>query len=220
MNKYNTENWLDAEHIYNFLAEREPLPAHADFILAAGTYDLRVADHAARLFLEGYAPLIICSGGFGKLTSQLFHQPEAVLFAERCRSMGVPEESILMETRATNTGENFVFSRDMLTARSIEAKTGIVACKPYMVKRVWATGRKQWPDVRWFPCGMPLSLEDYLTEEITWDKTIPLMVGDLQRLLVYEKMGYQVHVDVPNEIWQAYERLSAAGYDRYVIREF
>ena len=74
-NSSNSRIRQDAGQIYNFLAEREPLPEHADFILAAGTYDLRVADHAARLFLDGYAPLIVCSGGFGKLTSQLFRQP-------------------------------------------------------------------------------------------------------------------------------------------------
>ena len=217
-NSSNTRIRQDAEQVYNFLAETDPLPERADFILAAGTYDLRVADHAARLFLDGYAPLIVCSGGFGKLTSQLFHQPEAELFAARCRRLGVPEDCILTEPRATNTGENFTYSRELLEARSIMPQTGIVACKPYMARRVWATGTKQWPEVRWFPCGMPLSLEEYLTDEVTWEETVPLMVGDLQRLRVYEEMGYQVHVEVPDDVWQAYERLAAAGYDRYVIR--
>ena len=219
MKKEKTRIWQDAEQIYCFLAEHDPLPEAADIILAAGTYDLRVADHAARLFLDGYAPLIVCSGGFGKLTSTLFHQPEAKLFAERCRNLGVPEECIITEDLSTNTGENFVFTRERLQALSITPKTGIVACKPYMVKRMWATGTRQWPEVQWFPCGMPISLEDYLTEEITWEETIPLMIGDLQRLRVYEEMDYQTHVDVPEPIWAAYERLAAAGYDRYVIRD-
>ena len=45
------------------------------------------------------------------------------------------------------------------------------------------------------------------------------MVGDLQRLRVYAELGYQVPVEVPAEVWAAYERLAADGYDRYVIRQ-
>ena len=43
------------------------------------------------------------------------------------------------------------------------------------------------------------------------------MVGDLQRLRVYAEKGFQAPVEVPDEIWAAYERLVAAGYDQYVI---
>ena len=44
------------------------------------------------------------------------------------------------------------------------------------------------------------------------------MVGDLQRLRVYEEKGFQAHVDVPSHVWEAYRRLADAGFDRYVIR--
>ena len=59
----------------------------------------------------------------------------------------------------------------------------------------------------------PLSLEEYGTD----DTTIALMVGDLQRLRVYAEKGFQAHVEVPDDIWSAYERLVAVGYDQYVI---
>ena len=59
----------DAELIYNFLSAPGPVPDKADVIIALGTYDLRVADYAAEVFLSGRAPLLICSGGLGKLTS-------------------------------------------------------------------------------------------------------------------------------------------------------
>ena len=202
----------DAGAVYDFLAAMPPLPRRADLILAAGTYDLRVADHAATLWLQGYAPVIICSGGYGKVTSQLFHRPEGALFAERCVKLGVPREAVLVEDKSTNTGENFTFSRKLITA-----KTGIIACKPYMAKRAWATGTKQWPEVTWYASGIPLRFEDYPTPDITLEDTVHLMVGDLQRLWVYEEKGYQAHVDVPEEILQAWQRLVEAGYDRYVI---
>ncbi len=211
--------WKDAETIYDFLAEAPALPEHADLILAAGTWDLRVADHAAALWLAGRAPLIICSGGFGKLTSRLFSRPEAEQFLERCVQLGVPESCVLTESSSTNTGENFRFSRRLAYDMGLQPKTGIVASKPYMVKRTWATGTKQWPEVVWYPSAAALTFREYLTEDIPFEETVQLMVGDLQRLRVYEDQGFQVHVDVPNRIWEAYDRLVSAGYDHYVYKQ-
>ena len=143
----------------------------------------------------------------------LFTTPEAELFAERCRALGVPSENILIEAASTNTGENFRFSRELLSERGIFPSTGIAVCKPYMAKRAWATGTKQWPEVTWSVMTQPLSLEEYGTDDIT----IALMVGDLQRLRVYAEKGFQAPVEVPDDIWSAYERLVAVGYDQYVI---
>ena len=204
----------DAELIYNFLSSPGPVPDHADFIIALGTHDLRVASYAAEVFLSGRAPILICSGGLGKVTASLFTRPEADLFAARCRSLGVPQECIFVESASTNTGENFRFSRELLADRGIFPSTGIAVSKPYMAKRAWATGTKQWPEVSWSVMTQPLSLEEYGTDETT----ISLMVGDLQRLRVYAEMGFQAPVEVPDEIWSAYDRLVAAGYDQYVIK--
>ncbi len=83
----------------------------ADVILALGSYDLRVAEHAAKLFLDGWAPLLVFSGGFGRLTPQEWRMPEAEKFAEVAMRMGVPHDKILIENKAANTGENILFSK-------------------------------------------------------------------------------------------------------------
>ena len=148
------------------------------------------------------------------MTEGSFPRPEAELFAERCIRLGVPEESILIEASSTNTGENFTFSRALLREKGLFPKTGIAVHKPYMAKRAWATGTKQWPEVRWSVMTHPLTLEEYGCDEAT----VNLMVGDLQRLRVYAEKGFQAPVDVPEDVWAAFERLAAAGYDTYVIR--
>ena len=51
------------------------------------------------------------------------------------------------------------------------------------------------------------------------ESMIQLMVGDLQRLRVYAEKGFQVPVEVPEEIWQANERLIRDGYSMYALRE-
>ncbi len=206
----------DSESVYNFLADCPALPEKADLILAAGTHDLRVADHAADLYQKGYAPVIVCTGGYGKVTKETFDAPEAEKFAERCIALGVPESAIVVENKSSNTGENFLFARELCRDRGF--RTGIIACKPYMAKRAWATGTRQWPEVKWYASGIPLSFYDYPETDISLMDTISLMVGDLQRMRVYEEAGYQSHVDVPDSVWEAYKRLCQAGYDQYVIQ--
>lgn len=49
----------------------------ADAILALGSNDPRVADHAADLWLKGYAPWLVCSGKVGALTAGLYGMSEA-----------------------------------------------------------------------------------------------------------------------------------------------
>ena len=208
----------DAEAVYNFLSGG-PSASRADNILAAGSHDLRAAEHAAKLYLEGAAPLIICSGGFGKMTAGTFPRPEGELFAERCMELGVSAEAILVENRSTNTGENFRFSRELLNGKGIFPASGIITCKPYMARRVWATGTRQWGEVTWYVSVPDLSFAEYPTEQAPLESTLQLMVGDLQRCRVYAEKGFQAPVEVPEDIWQANLRLADAGYDEQIIRE-
>lgn len=209
----------DAKKVYLFHASFSKEPVRSDLILAAGSHDLRVPEYAAHLFLQGWAPLIVCSGGFGKVTDGLFKEPEGVLFAQRCRQLGVPEEAILVEKEARNTGENFTLSRRLVEQKGLQVKTGIIVCKPYMAARAWATAAKQWDDVSWIVCAPPLPFESYCGEDMDAEQEIQLLTGDLQRLWVYAELGYQVPVEVPADVRQAFGRLAKAGFNRYSIPE-
>ena len=72
-------------------------PQVADCILVLGSHDLRVAERGAQLYLDGYAPLLVFSGGLGNFTKESWTTPEADLFAEIAIRMGVPEKAILQE---------------------------------------------------------------------------------------------------------------------------
>ncbi|MBR4656692.1 MAG: YdcF family protein [Oscillospiraceae bacterium] len=178
-----------------------------------GCHDFRVPDHAAALFHFGVAPLVLCTGGYGKMTEDSFSEPEGVLFARRCMELEVPAKSILVEDKATNTGDNFTLSRALLSGK----QRGIVVCKPYMAKRALATGRKQWPEISWSISIPDIPFEQYMPDESALLPEIELMVGDLQRLKVYAERGYQAPTDVPEEIWAAWRRLIAAGFGKYVL---
>ncbi|MBS3081105.1 YdcF family protein [Candidatus Pacearchaeota archaeon] len=69
----------------------------ADAILVLCSNDLRVADYATKLFLDGFAPIIIFSGGIahkGELIETPWKKSEAEMFAERAIQLGVPKEQV------------------------------------------------------------------------------------------------------------------------------
>ena len=49
------------------------------------------------------------------------------------------------------------------------------------------------------------------------EDVIQIMVGDLQRLLVYAKKGFSTPQPVPAEVMAAYEGLVAAGYTKRLL---
>ncbi len=104
----------------------------ADIILALGSHDTRVAERAAELFLEGWAPLLMFSGGLGRLTNGLWQDTEADKFAAIAVSKGVSAEHILVENKSTNTGENIIFSRALLVANGLNPHSLIVVLIPYI----------------------------------------------------------------------------------------
>lgn len=207
--------FLAAKRLYDFMSSCPPCPDRVDVILALGSHDLRVPEHAASLYLAGTAPLVICSGGYGKMTEGTFPKPEGVLFAERCMELGVPKDCLLIEDKATNTGENFSLSRRL--TQGLDFKTGIAVCKPYMAKRAWAAGKMQWPEIQWGVSVPPISFEQYMPDEASLIPEIELIVGDFQRLKVYAHQGYQAPVPIPDELWEQWRLLCRAGFNRYVL---
>jgi uncharacterized SAM-binding protein YcdF (DUF218 family) len=190
-----------------------------DCILALGSHDLRVAERAAQLYLEGWAPFIVMSGGLGNLTKETWTQPEADLFAAIAIKNGVPEKNILIENQSTNTGENILFTQKLLVEKKLEPQSFIVVQKPYMERRAYATFKKHWPEKFLLLTSPQLSFEDYITKNITIEMVINIMAGDLQRIKYYPEKGFQVYQEIPDDVWLAYEKLVEAGFNRHLIKQ-
>jgi uncharacterized SAM-binding protein YcdF (DUF218 family) len=195
----------------------------ADAILVLCSYDTRVAERGAQLFLEGWAPLLIFSGGLGAITRGMWTEPEADQFARVARGMGVPGESILVENRSTNTGENVLFTRRLLAERGVDPARFILVQKPYMERRSYATFRKLWPEKEAVVTSAQVSFAEYLdgysNPGLSGDEVISIMVGDLQRIRVYPAKGFQISQEIPDEVWAAYEELVGLGYDKHLVGE-
>lgn len=204
--------------LWNYLCLYQELEK-SDVILVFGCSDIRVAERAADIFLEGYAPLIVFSGGLGKITEKTWNKPEAEKFAEVAINKGVPKDKILIENRSTNTGENIVFTDQIFLQNNLHPKKIITVQKPYSQRRNMLSLSKYWPDVQIILTAPILSYDTYPTEEISKDQFINLMVGDIQRLKVFAQKGYMTSTQIPDEIWGAYEELVEAGYNKQLLSQ-
>ncbi len=190
----------------------------SDCLLVLGSNDPRVAEWGADLFRDGWAPLMVISGHEGVLTRGLYGTSEAEHFADIAVRRGVPRGRILVENRATNTGENILFSKALLEEKGLDPERFILVQKPYMERRTFATFQKLWPGKHAVVTSPPIRFADYPTPDLPLEHVIQIMVGDFQRILIYPARGFQVEQPVTPEARAAYETLIRLGFDRHLAR--
>ena len=194
-----------------------------DAIFVLGSYDIRIAEYAAKLWLDGYAPYLVCAGSGtvhkdNPAWGDLLGSTEAEVFADIAQKAGVPGDKILIENRSQNTGQNYEFTSKLLADRGINIKKVIAVQKPFMERRTYATGKVWWPDVEIIVTSPPLSLEEYPNEVVNrGEHWLHCMVGDLQRIREYPKRGFQIEQEIPDEVWTAFLYLCEVGYTGRLI---
>lgn len=197
-------------------------PIPAEVILALGTNDLRVAGFAADLYLQGYGSTLLCSGGVAHqndLLATAWPKTEAEMYADVAAARGVPREHILIEPQATNTAENIRFARRLLAGRGIQPKNIVIAVKPFMQRRTWATMAVEWPEMPATLASPVMTLDEYFTDELTPDKITNIMLGDLQRIWVYAARGWSAPQHIPVEVRRAFDGLLSLGFTQHLIPE-
>lgn len=189
----------------------------ADVSIGLGSHDLGVATHAADLYLQGLFPLIVFTEANAPTTISRFPRGEAVHYKEHAVERGIPEGAVLVEPRATNTGENFTYTRDLLAQHGITVTSAVIISCPYQQRRAYATCKKLWPEIEVTCASLPLSLDDYVESIGDVDRVINMLVGDTQRITEYAKKGFAVEQPYPGEVRMAFERLVDAGYTSRLI---
>lgn len=210
------QDWQDAETIWDYHQMGHTLrPCSA--AIGLGSHDLGVATYSADLYHDQMFPAIVYSGATSKTTAQRFPDGEAVHYRRHALELGVPESAILVEPRARNTGQNIVFSRDLLTAAGVEVDSVLLISKPYMQRRAYATCRQVWPDVEVVCASELLTFGDYMKSIGDERLVIDMLVGDLQRIIEYPKQGFAITQDVPEPVSSAFDRLLRRGFDSRLL---
>lgn len=188
---------------------------NADCIIGLGTMDINVANVASELYLKGYANKLIFSGGLGKITRKLWNETEAEKFAKIAIQRGVPSNNIYLEKESTNTGDNFRFSKKLIENLKLDIKSCIIVCKPYDEKRAYATFKKIMPEYDGIVYSENISCEEYYQKY--GNEWVHVLVGDIQRMKIFYEKGWQIKMDIPQNVWKAYETLVKKGYNKFVL---
>lgn len=189
----------------------------ADIGIGLGSHDLGVAMVATDLYRSGMYPQLVFTGANAPTTVARFPRGEAVHYREYAIEHGIPDTAILVETRATNTGQNFEYTRRLLDEHGITVSSAIVMSRPYQQRRAYSTCKKLWPQLDVLCASHPLSLDDYVAMINDVDRVINMLVGDTQRIAVYADRGFAIPQEMPDTVKAAYHRLAEAGYTSRVI---
>jgi uncharacterized SAM-binding protein YcdF (DUF218 family) len=182
-----------------------------------GSHDLGVADVTAELYHQGMAPVIVFTGATSPTTRVRMPRGEAVHYRDRALQLGVPDSAVLLEPRATNTGENIEFAKEVLAEASVTVSSVLLVSKPYEERRSYAMMRKLWPEVEVVCASTPMGLEEYADSIGDARMVIDMIVGALQRVLVFPGWDLAIEQAVPDAVVAAYERLCDQGFTSRLI---
>uniref|UniRef100_A0A8C8F276 DUF218 domain-containing protein n=1 Tax=Oncorhynchus tshawytscha TaxID=74940 RepID=A0A8C8F276_ONCTS len=132
-------------------------------------------------------------------------RPEADVFLDAALRMGVPSGNILLETEATNTGENIRFSYRLLKENNIPAHRVILVQRPFTERRVFATFLRQWHDQEEHTHAIVISsqmgISAYPHPTVgTATDLITCMLGVLERIRDNPQKGFQVEQEIQDSL--------------------
>lgn len=196
----------DLRTAYEFLVDAEPdetIPA-CDAIFVFGTHNGDVARHAARLYAQGKAPMMVVSGKYGNNQNVL--HPDFATEAEYLSSIavndGVPRDAIVQDPRSTNTYENVMFGMKACDEAGLRPKTLVLVATPYLLRRAKAYFKKHFPEVRTY--GSAMTVDDgFFTPH-----RIERIKGEFPRFVKYAEMGTIDPISVPDDVARAARELS------------
>ena len=172
--------------LWDYLLVAQP-PAPADVIFVFGSQDLAMPDRAAELYRAGYAPAILVTGGFGRMTRGVFDRPEALVFRARMVAAGVADTAIVTETEAGNTLENVRFGLAALRRAARPVRSALLVAKGFVMRRAVATFAAQAPEVRVRACPPTPRLSEAMDRPA--EAFAGRLVAELDRLDRYGARG-------------------------------
>lgn len=170
----------------------------ADIIFIPGSGHPQLAEEAARLYHQGWAPWILPSGRYsittGKFSGVLdkqecyqgSYETEWDFLSQVLQEKGVPGTAILKEDRATYTYENAIYSRQVTDGMGLKIKKAILCSKPYHARRCLLYYQLLYPDTKF----MVYPIKDSKIQRDNWfltEEGTRLVFGELER------MGTQFH---------------------------
>ena len=184
---------IDAINRY-LLVNTEIEPADLGFVFGTRHGVEEFCRETARLWHDGYFHHVLVTGGVTLDESQ----SEANILRSKLVERGVPGERILMEERATDTGENVLFSIPVIERElGLENVKSVLAIGKFRTSRRYLmTLQKHWPDVR--KMLVPIHYHD--VDRTRWHEDGELrdqVMAEWARIVPYFRRGFIEEVDLP-----------------------
>ncbi|MEU9620544.1 YdcF family protein [Streptomyces sp. NPDC088251] len=215
----SAQAWADTRRLWDYHQMGHTVRP-CSVAIGLGSHDLGVADAAVALYKRGMAPLLVFTGATSPTTRERMPRGEAVHYRERAIELGVPSSAVLVEPRARNTGENIRFSKTLLEEAGAEVSSVLLISKPYEERRAYATACKAWPGVEIVSASTSMTLNEYVDSIQDARLVIDMLVGALQRLLIYPEQGFMIEQPVPDDVLEAYERLCREGFTSRLLTTY
>ncbi len=205
---------LSAKKLFDYLYLKSSLQ-HPDAIIGFGHFDLKIPEQCAILYQQAVAPFIIFTGGVGAGSTGLT-QPEAQVFFEytRYRYPEIEPEKIIIEAASTNTGENILFTQNLLQEKYPELEFGkrlkkvALVANAYRQRRVYLTCLKHIPQIKLFNAPPETDFESEKKLFASKGENIfQHIVNEIKRLIQYPAKGFMAKDNIPEDILQAYQML-------------
>lgn len=170
----------------------EDHPKPADLIFVPGGLYGEIAEHAASLYHQGMAPLILVSGKHsilldsfpGALSPEHYrtktYPTECEFLCDILRENGVPNRAILREEEATYTYENAIYSRKLTERLGLRISSAILSCQAYHARRALLYFQLLFPDAQFFvspAVTRGISRENWFLDT----EKIDLVLGEVER---------------------------------------
>lgn len=206
------------EVLWSFCKCGQKLSFPYDFLFLLCSNDETVIDRVVELWAHQSFKFLAISGGVAHGNDLLrtdFELSEAEYFFDLARKRGIPEDKIILEKQAKNTGENVALTRRLIESRGYSVKDGLMVQKPHMEKRCIATANVHWPEVSWSVTSRSTSFRDYCAE-MGFDLVANVVTGDAWRLIHYPEKGYQTAVEYDHKILEALDVSISNGFNEHI----
>lgn len=207
--------------IWNYMKLNQGIEK-CDIIIACGCSNLEIPIRCCELYKQKYANKVIFSGGLGKITIESNKKTEAETYNDIAIKNGLNENDISLETKSTNTADNFKFSIKLLNEKRIKYESILIVHKPLVERRTLLCAKKIFDNKKIIITSPYKDFEEYicyLEKSHYIDDEISIIVGDIQRIVIYPQFGWQVEDKLSETVIKAYYKLKALGFTKYILNE-
>jgi len=139
-------------------------PCKVDAIFLPGGSHPEQPEYAARLYRDGYVPVLIPSGGISfkldkwpgvRSKSDVYdgdYHTDCEFFTDVLIKNGVPKSAIIGENKSGHTHDNAFFSRKIADEHGLNIKNAIIVCKSFHARRCLMFYQLAFPDTELFVC--------------------------------------------------------------------